>query len=98
MTATLAQHMAARADNALRQRLIAAAEQAHIQNAPAWVDANIGNLVSADLSGSSLADVYAYADSQINMPAIPMGPGEDPTYVTDALVRDAVDAVNAPPE
>lgn len=91
MAATIAQHIAARDDEHLHKRLVAAAEKEGVPGAAAWVTENRGMLVCADVAGSSLAEVHAYAVGQQTPPPLP--PGADPSYVTDALLADAVRAV-----
>lgn len=49
MTDTTAQHIAARNDEDLRERLVAVAEQQQIPNAAGFVEQNLGRLVSTDI-------------------------------------------------
>lgn len=93
--ASSAQHIAARNDNDLVQRLIAMAEQAGIPNAQQWVESKRGALVSVDLDEtpegvSSIADVHAYAVATY-VPAL--RPGENPAVVTDAQLSEAIELV-----
>lgn len=92
--ATLAQHIAARNDNDLLARLIAAAEQANIPNAQQWAEQHRGELVSANLGDTTIADVHAYAVA--TYAPLPR-PGENPAAVTDAQISTAVQAVSANP-
>lgn len=63
MVATLAQHIAARDDAALRTRIIAALEQdlTFTANAGVWIAENAGRVVAAPISegGASLAEIKA---------------------------------------
>jgi len=89
--ATLAQHTAARNDNDLLSRLIAAAEQAGIDSPQAWAEANRGALVAAKIDGdTTVADVHAYAVATYEPTP---RPGENPAAVTDAQIIEAVEAV-----
>lgn len=89
--ATLAQHTAARNDNDLLTRLIAAAEQAGIPNAQQWAEQHRGALVSTQIGDTTIADVHAYAVATYNPTP---RPGENPAAVTDAQIAQAVQAVN----
>lgn len=89
--ATLAQHTAARNDNDLLTRLIAAAEQASITNAQQWAEQHRGALVSAQIGDTTIADVHAYAVATYEPTP---RPGENPAAVTDAQISAAVQAVN----
>ena len=91
--ANLAQHMEARNDQDLRARFIAGAEQAGISNAAAWVDAQLGKLVSVDLGETTVADVHAYAVATYNPTP---RPGVNPAAVTDVQIAQAIAAVSAP--
>lgn len=91
--ATTAQHVAARRDEDLIQRFVAAAEQAGQADAEVWVRAHIGALITAPVSGSTtIADVHAYAAGQrkIAVDALPPAPGADPAAVTDEYLAAAV--------
>ncbi len=81
--ATTAQHIAARNDTDRLARLVAAAE------AQQWTEAHRGALVAADIGGTTIADVHAYAVSQQPPP-----PGANPAAVTDAQLTTAVQAVH----
>lgn len=88
--ATIAQHMAARNDNDLLQRLIAAAERAGIPSPQAWAETNRGAIVSVTAEGTTLADVHAYAVASYEPTP---RPGADDTKVTDVQIEAAVAAV-----
>jgi hypothetical protein len=88
---TIAQHIAARDDTNLHARLIAAAEMTGVPGPTQWVAENVGALVNADIDGTTLADVHAYAVTQQEPPPLP--PGANPTYVTDAQLIAAVQAI-----
>ena len=98
MTDTTAQHIAARNDQDLRDRLVAVAEQAQVPNAASFVDQNLGKLVSADIGGTTVTAVHAYASQvyQDAVAALPPKPGLNPAAVTDAQLADAVTAVWQP--
>lgn len=100
MTDTTAQHMAARDDADLVARLVAAAEQAHIDNAESWVRQNVGKLISTDIGGTTVTAVHAYASTVYNdaVAALPETPGSNPAAVTDAQLTQAVQAVWGPTE
>lgn len=93
MTATTAQHIAARNDPDLIARLVATAEQLGIDNAQQVVEANLGKLVSVtvDVGGStSITEVHAYAadvrkDYLADSRALPPGAVTDP--ILTAAVR-----------
>ena len=105
--ANLSHVRAAVDDGALRQRLTSAAYASGVQSPEAWVSAHIGSLVSAPLpnsgQGQSVADVRAYGAGQeaeqqaardaylAQAPAVT--PASDPSYVTDAMLIEAVDLV-----
>lgn len=85
--ATTAQHNAARNDNDLLARLIAAAEKSGVANAQQQVEANRGRLVAADIGGTTLADVHAYAVASYEPTP---RPGDDATKITDEQLDGAV--------
>lgn len=87
--ATTAQHNAARNDTDLLARLIAAAEKAGVPNAQQWVETNRGALVAADIDGSTLADVHAYAVATYDPTP---RPGEDAAKITDVQLTAAIEA------
>ena len=89
--ATLAPPTAARNDDDLLTRLIAAAEQAGIPNAQQWAEQHRGALVSTQIGDTTIADVHAYAVATYNPTP---RPGENPAAVTDAQIAQAVQAVN----
>lgn len=90
--ATIAQHIRARNDDDLLERLIAAAERAGLSNAAQWVESNRGRLVSVDLGETTVADVHAYAVATYDPGP---RPGQNPAAVTDAQLEAAVAAVKA---
>ena len=86
--ATLKQHSRAASDPHIRTRLKDAAEQLGIQNAEAWVNQNIGLLVSMTVSGDqTVADILAYKDANYTRQH---EPGEDPAAATDDHLRETV--------
>ena len=85
--ATTAQHNAARNDNDLFARLVAAAEQAGVPNAQQWVESNRGRLVAADIGDTTLADVHAFAVASYEPTP---RPGENPAIITDAQLTAAI--------
>jgi len=97
--ASTAEHLVARSDPDLLQRLIATAEQAGIPSAQSWCEHNLGQLINADVgAGSTIATVHAYAAAvrQTAVDALPPLPGRDPAAVTDTHLRAAVDALTVP--
>lgn len=99
MADTTAQHMAARDDKDLEARIIAAAEQAHIDNPESFVRTNIGRIISTDIGGgTTITSVHAYADLNYRnaLAALPKKPGLDPAAVTDQQLAQAIQAVWAP--
>lgn len=102
--ASTTQHIAARDDLDLQQRLIAAAEQMGVQNASSSVVANLGALVSrqieVDGSPTSIADVHAYAADvreQYLADEKAMSPGLNPGAVTDVILNAALTEVLGDP-
>lgn len=99
MTDTTAQHIAARDDEDLVARLVAAAEQAHIPEPAQFVRTNIGKIISTPIEGTStITTVYAYA-AQVRADAVaqlPLPAGINPAAVTDAQLTSAISAVWAP--
>lgn len=94
------EHIAARDDLDLQHRLIAAAEQAGIDNAASRVAQSLGALVSRtiEVNGqtTSVTAVHAYANGQraallASDAALPAG--LNPAAVTDAHLQAAVMAV-----
>lgn len=97
--ASTTQHIVARGDADLLQRLIAAAEQAGIPSADRWVQQNMGALISAPVQDAqTIADVHAYASAvrAQAVAALPPLPGADPAAVTDAHLAAAIGVVNTP--
>lgn len=88
---TLADQIAAARDNNLLARIVAAAQQKGIANPQQWAEANRGHIVATNVDGTVLAEVYAFAVQEKGQPA-----GTDPSYVTDAQILAAVEAVNSP--
>lgn len=97
---TTAEHIAARNDGDLRDRLIAAAEQRGILSPASAVDAQLGRLVSIPITvagqATSVTDVHAYANAVrkeylADSRALPAG--LNPGAVTDDHLRAAIDAV-----
>ncbi len=99
MADTTAQHIVARNDEDLKERLVAVAEQAQIPNASQFVDMNMGRLVSTPIDGSStITTVHAYA-SQVRAEAVAQLPppaGKNPAAVTDTQLSAAIQAVWKP--
>lgn len=99
MTDTTSQHISARDDKDLIDRLIAAAEQAHIPSPESFVRMNVGKLISAETTpGSTITTVHAYASTvrQTALDLLPPLPGVNPAAVTDVQLAQAVRAVWAP--
>lgn len=95
--ASTTQHINARNDPDLLDRFIAAAEQAHIDNASAWVQANMGRLVTATVADTqTVADVHAYADETRDayIAATPARPGANLGAVTDAYLAAAIASIH----
>ncbi|RUQ06983.1 hypothetical protein D8M34_05805 [Microbacterium sp. HSID17254] len=96
MSATTTQHINARNDPDLLDRFIAAAEQAHVDDASRWVQANMGRLVTIDVAGGqTIADVHAFAHAtrEAHIAATPPRPGADLAAVTDIQLGAAIEAV-----
>lgn len=94
--ATTAQHIAARGDSDLLQRLIATAEMEGIPSAANWVQSNMGRLISTPVEGEqNIADVYAYAyeTRQQQVSALPPLPGVNPGAVTDEHMKTAIQSL-----
>lgn len=99
MTDTTAQHIAARDDQDLVARLIAAAEQAHIDNPETFVRNNIGKLISTEIGqDTTITTVHAYASliRESALAQLPPKPGLDPAAVTDQQLAQAIQAVWEP--
>lgn len=88
---TIAEHIAARDDRDLQARLVAAAEMNGVADPQRWVSENLGALICADISGTTLADVHAFAVSEKGQPQL--SAGADPAYCTDDQLKSAVTAV-----
>ena len=89
--ATLAQHIAARNDNDLLARFVAAAEVTGIDNPQGWAEQHRGELVAAKVDGeSAVSDVHAYAVSTYQPTP---RPGANPAAVTDDQIKAAVQKV-----
>lgn len=99
MVDTTAQHIAARNDKDLLDRLVAVAEQAQIPNAAEFVQTQMGRLVSTPIDGdSTITTVHAYA-SQVREEAVkqlPLPAGLNPAAVTDQQLSTAIQAVWEP--
>lgn len=96
--ATTAQHLAARNDQDLIDRLTARAEQSQVKNAAQWVEENLGALLTAQVASSStIADIHGYAKNAYDqkVAALPPAPGKDPAAVTDEHISAAIAAVIA---
>lgn len=64
MTDTTAQHIAARDDEDLKARIIAAAEQAHLPEPENFVRMNLGKIISTPVSsGATITSVHAYTST-----------------------------------
>jgi len=92
--ASLAEHNAARNDDDLTQRFIAAAEQLGVSNnAQMWVDQNRGAIVAVrtgEGEEDTISDAHAYAVATYNPPP---RPGVNPAAVTDNQIKIAIQAV-----
>ena len=100
MTDTTAQHIAARNDSDLKARLVAAAEQAHVDNPVSFVEQNMGKLISTPVDGdTTITTVHAYAADvrRQALDTVPPPPGLNPAAVTDTHLAAAIQAVWAPP-
>lgn len=99
MADTTAQHIAAREDEHLVARLIAAAEQAHIPEPATFVRNNIGKLISTKIGeDTTITTVHAYASHvrEAALKQLPPEPGLDPAAITDQQLFQAVSAAWAP--
>ena len=99
--ATTTQHINARTDPDLLARFVAAAEQADVPDASAWVQANMGRLVCIVVDGTqTVSDVHAYAavSRQQYVDATPPRPGENLGAVTDTHLAAAITALRPTPE
>lgn len=100
MTDTTAQHIAARDDLDLQQRLIAAAEQMGITAAQSAVVQNLGALISKPITvngeETTVTKVHGYASqvrAELLASAAALPPGLNPSAVTDDHLRAAIAAV-----
>ncbi|AWY06049.1 hypothetical protein SEA_ROBSFEET_42 [Microbacterium phage RobsFeet] len=103
MTDTTAQHIAARDDLDLQQRLIAAAEQMGVSSAQSTVVSNLGTLISKPITvngeETTLTKVHGYASAvrrDLLASEAAMPPGLNPGAVTDDHLRAAIAAVIQP--
>lgn len=88
---SLEDHINARDDQDLRERVTAAAERLNVPNAAQFVQNNMGHIVSVDIGGTTIADVHAYAVATYDPPS---PPGENPAAVTDTQILEAVTAAS----
>ena len=96
--ATTAEHIAARVDPDLRQRLEATAEMHGVRDAALWVEENLGALLTAQVaSEQTIVDVYAYAAGEHKrlLAEVTPRPGANLAAVTDSHLSAAVAAVVA---
>lgn len=91
--ATLQEQIAARDDEDLKNRMVAAAERQHIPQPKQWVEENMGRLVSTPIGDTTISDVHAYAVATYNPPP---RPGANPAAVTDPQILDAVSSAFNP--
>lgn len=96
-------HIAARDDENLQKRLIAAAEQMGYLNAQQAIISSLGKLVSAPVEigsdTSNITKVHEYAtlkQQEVLTSAAAMPPGLNPSAVTDTILRAAITAVLGP--
>ncbi|WP_210651352.1 hypothetical protein [Nocardioides sp. SYSU D00065] len=97
---TIAQHIAARDDRDLQQRLVAAAEMSGVPAPARWVAEHSGALActpieAPDGSTTTIADVHAYAAAVYADKLADLGPlpGANAAAVTDDHLKAAVAAV-----
>ena len=90
---SIADLIAARDDADLRERVRAAAEARGL--GVSWAESQMGRLVAATITSAdqttTIADVLAYA--RANYTPTPR-PGQNPAAVLDAMIFDAIEAVN----
>lgn len=96
-----AEHIAARTDQDLRARFVAAAEQAGIIDADRFVETNLGQLISTSIPDgegtTSVTAVHAYANGVRNdllKDDRLQPPGKNPGAVTDIHLAAAIAAIN----
>lgn len=91
--ATLAQIITARDDRDLQSRIIAAVQEAGLEET--WARPLMGRLVTqpipAESGATTIADVYAYAAAVWTPDKA--APGSNPAAVTDTQIRAAVAAL-----
>jgi len=97
---TTAEHIAARDDGDLRNRLVAAAEQLGILSPAAAIDGQLGRIVSTPITvagqETTVTAVHAYANavrSEYLSDTRALPPGLNPGAVTDDHLRAAILAV-----
>lgn len=102
MTST-SEHIAARDDDHLQARLVAAAEQMGYPNAKSEIGAHLPELVSQPVevasAETSITAVHAYAAqvrAELFASAAALPPGLNPGAVTDDILRAAITAVLGP--
>lgn len=94
---TSAAIIAAAKDPDLRDRLVALAAEAGVQNPQAWVESQLAALACATVNdnGDTVASVYEYADAQYRAKLAELkAPGKDPAVVTDDHLRHAIGKLN----
>lgn len=97
--ATTTEHINARNDSDLLDRFIAAAEQAEVADASAWVQANMGRLITVRVQAEhTIADVHATANKTRAeyIAATPERPGADLGAVTDEHLAAAINTTLTP--
>lgn len=94
---TTAEHIAARDDQDIQARLVAAAEMRGVENARAWVLQHLPRLVAAGVTvngeNTSITATYAYAAAvRAEYLADPrtLPPGKNPGAVTDPILDAAI--------
>lgn len=96
--ATTTDHIHARNDPDLLDRFVASAEQLGLPDASAWVQANLGSLVSQEVQDDqTVTDVFAYARNirEEYIANTPDRPGINLGAVTDAHISTAINQVLA---
>lgn len=98
---TLEEFIQAASDQNLRERFVAAAQEAGVLNPEIWVDSNRGELTRARVSDAgdataTIVSVYAYAWN-VYKQTLPKPPGANPGAVTDDHIRYALRQVLEPP-
>ena len=85
--------LAASRDSDLRDRMSIVAAKLNIPNPEAWVEINAKKLALTEVGlnvADTVASIYEYAISQY---VVPVPPGKDASYVTDAFLEYAVKKV-----